>query len=191
MDYQIIPASGNSYTHQWDVSSAKVFEGGFLFDKTTVPEGTEKIPRGSLIKVDFVERTVSLVKTAVLFEALTALATAVKIKKGSLLLATDILGTGTKTVTVGTINTSNANYDSFAIEADALGVLAEGAVLQQFTAVEDGTTVNPDGLNYREELLDAEPSCDVIYAVDGIKTEALPQGITDAIEAALPRCQFL
>ena len=192
MDYKETPQSGYSYIHMWDVNSTKEFDGGFLFDKSTVPAGTARLPRGAFLKVDQVERKATLVKTAVLFEALTAVATAVKVKKGALLLATDILGAGTKSVLVGTIDTSNADYDSFAITANALGTLALGDTLQSFDAAGSSkNAINPDGLNYAEVVIDAQPSCTVIFAADGIVTATLPQAATAAIKTALKFCQFL
>jgi len=190
MDYKETAQSGNSYSHMWDVETTREFEGGFLFDKTTVPTGTEKLPKGVFLKVDNTERKATLVKTAVLAEAITAESTAVKIEKGSMLLATDIIGTGTAAVLVGTIDSSNDDYDSFAIEADALGALDAGAILQQYTAT-DGAAVNPDGLNYREIELDAQPSCSVIYEARGIVVSRLPQAITSAIKTALKFMQFI
>lgn len=193
MDYKETVQSGNSYTHQWDVATARVFDGGFLFDKATVPDGTEKLPRGVFLKVDQTERKASLIKTAELHEAIDDQATTVKVKKGALLVATDVLGTGEKAVTVGTIDTSNEDYDSFTIGANALGALDAGAVLQTYDAAgaSGKSAVNPDGLNYREVELDAQPSCSVIYAVDGIVTSRLPQVATSAIKTALKFCQFL
>lgn len=192
MDYKETAQSGNSYIHMWDVASTKEFDGGFLFDKTTVPSGTEKLPRGAFLKVDQVERKATLVKTAVLYEALTSVATTVKVKKGALLLATDILGAGTKSVVVGSINTSNADYDSFVIVANALGTLALGDVLQTYDAAgSDKKAVNPDGLNYAEVVIDAQPSCTVIFGALGIVTEMLPQGATAVIKSSLKFCQFL
>lgn len=140
MNYSQTAASGNSYTHMWDVASMKCFDGGFLFDKATVPAGTAKLPKGVFMKADLTERTAKMIKTAVLHEAITVASEAVKIKKGALLLATDVLGIGTKAVVVGTIDTSNADYDSFAIVAGSLGALAIGSVLQQFTAANSGGT---------------------------------------------------
>ena len=189
MEYTFTPQSGNSYTHMWDVASTEAFDGGFLFDKTTVPEGTTKLPKGVFLKVDFVERIATLVKTAVLYEAITLASTAVKIKKNSLLLATDTVAIGEKFVTVGAIDTSNALYDSFAITAEDLGALAIGTVLQ--SCDEEGTLINPDGMNYAEVLIDAEPSCNVIFKAYGIIPAALPQGVTDSIIAALKHCQFI
>ena len=49
MNYKETAQSGNSYTHQWDVATTEVFDGGFLFDLATVPAGTEKLPRGSYL----------------------------------------------------------------------------------------------------------------------------------------------
>jgi hypothetical protein len=191
MDYTETAQSGNSYSHMWDVETTREFEGGFLFDKTTVPSGTEKLPKGVFLKVDHTERKATLVKTAVLAAAVTAESTEVRIEKGSMLLATDIVGTGSAAVLVGTIDSSNDDYDSFDIEANALGALAEGAILQQFSAAENGSAVNPDGLNYREIELDAQPSCSVIYEARGVVESRLPQVITSAIRTALKFMQFI
>ena len=177
----------------WDVASVKVFDGGFLLDKTTLPAGCEKLPRGAYLKVDHVERKATLIKTAVLFEALTAEATAVKVKKGALLVATDVLGIGSKAVSVGTIDTSDANFDSFAITAGVFGALAEGAVLQTYNSAGTSgkTAVNPDGFCYAEVVVDDEPAVSVIYEARGIVTESMPQAATDSIKSALKFCQFL
>lgn len=192
MNYSQTPASGNSYTHMWDVASMKCFDGGFLVDKTTLPTGTEKLPKGALMKADIVERKATVIKTAVLHEAITTGSTAVKVKKGAMLVATDILGTGTKSVLIGTVDTSNADYDSFAIEAAALGALAKDVVLQTYDAAGSSkNAVNPDGFNAFEVELDAEPSCSVMFKADGIMSGTLPQVLTAAIKAALKFCQIL
>lgn len=193
MDYTVTPQSGNDYSHMWDVASARVFDGGFLFDKTTVPTGTEKLPRGAFLKVDQTERKATMIKTAELYEEITDQSTTVKVKKGALLVATDILGIGGASVLIGTVDTSNADYDSFDIVANSLGALAAGAILQTYdeAGAANKNAVNPDGLNYREVTLDAQPSCSVIFGVDGIVSSRLPQKVTDAIKTALKFCQFL
>lgn len=193
MDYTNTAQSGNSYTHQWDVATVRVFDGGFLFDKTTVPTGTEKLPRGSFLKVDQTERKATMIKTATLQAALLIGDEVVKVKKGSLLIATDVLGSGAKAVVTGTIDTSNADYDSFAITAGALGALAIGTVLQTYDAAGSSgkSPVNPDGLNYADVAIDSQPTCSVIYKVDGIVPSRLPNAPTDAIKTALKFCQFL
>ena len=193
MDYTNTAQTGNSYTHMWDVDTTREFEGGFLFDKTTVPVGTLKLAKGMLLKVDHVERKATLLKTAVLQAQLTALATEVRILKGSLLLATDVIGTAAIGITVGAIDTSNAGYDSFAITANDLGALAVGAILQTYdSAGANGkVAINPDGLNYADITLDAQPSCTVIYEAKGVQTAKLPQGVTAAIKTALKFIQFI
>jgi len=178
MDYQATPQSGKSYIHMWDVASTVVFVGGFLVDKSSLPLGLEVLPKGTFLKVDLTERKASVVKTAILYEAITALSTAVKIKKGSLLIATDVVGTG-----------ADPLFDSFPIVANALGVIALGGVVQSYTAA--GVAINPDGLNFCNVDIDAQPSCSVIYEARGVVPEALPSAITDAIIGALKFVQFL
>ena len=185
--------SGKSYTHMWDVDTTREFEGGFLFDKTSVPTGTLTVPKGSFLKVDQGERTAKLIKTVALHKALLTSDTEVQLEKGSLLLATDVIGTGAIGITVGTIDTSDADYDAITITANALGALAIGALLQTYDSA--GATgkvpVNPDGLTYAEIELDAQPSCSVIYEAKGIQSANLPQKVTDAIKTALKFCQFI
>ncbi len=77
------------------------------------------------------------------------------IKKGSLLVKNDVIGTSSNFVTVGDINTSNAEYDSFAITANALGELGIDSTLQEFVS---GKLANPDGFNYTDVKIDAQPS---------------------------------
>ena len=185
--------SGKSYTHMWDVDTTREFEGGFLFDKTSVPTGTLTVPKGSFLKVDQTERTAKLIKTVALHKALLTSDTEVQLEKGSLLLATDVIGTGAIGITVGAIDTSDADYDAITITANALGALAIGALLQTYDSA--GATgkvpVNPDGLTYTEIELDAQPSCSVIYEAKGIQSANLPQKVTDAIKTALKFCQFI
>ncbi len=306
MNYSVTDQSGNSYTHMWDVASAKTFDGGFRLSTTKLPDALKTLPRGTFLKVDHAERTATVVKTAVLHEAITAESTSAKIKKGALLVATDVLGIGTKAVVVGAIDTSNAAYDSFTINAGSLGALAKDSVLQTYdkasaggvkgvyelsittnatagdkisingiefefasaagagkvvlgasasasaanldnvleqelaltsvfditysgvkviftqkvagvgakptlvvTPVESSGTlaaaieqktagvaadsypVNPDGLCPVDVEIDAEPTVSVMFRADGIVETTLPQGVTPAIRAALPFCQFL
>jgi hypothetical protein len=193
MHYKETAQSGKSYSHMWNVETTREFEGGFLFDKTSVPAGTEKLPRGVFLKVDHTERKAKLIKTAVLAAAIEAATTSVRIEKGANLLPTDVIGIGSAAVTVGTIDTSNSSYDSFTIQAGDLGTAASGAVLQTYDSAGSSgkVPVNPDGLNYREIELDDQPSCSVIWKADGIVESRLPQAVTGAIKTALKFMQFI
>ncbi|MFV0536831.1 MAG: hypothetical protein ACK5M3_05585 [Dysgonomonas sp.] len=188
MDFKSTPQNGNSYLHVWDVSTVKVYDGGFLLTKSNLPVGLKELPKATFLKVDLEERTAKAIKTVSLFEAITAASTEVKIKKGSLLVKNDVIGTGSKTVTVGDIDTSDAEYDSFAITADALGELEINATLQEFAS---GKPVNPDGFNYTDVKIDAQPSVSVVFKVYGVVSERLPFPITDEIIDSLKLCQIL
>jgi hypothetical protein len=188
MDYKSTTQKGSSYIHIWDVSSVKTYDGGFLLDKSNLPDGLKQLPRAAFLKVDLEERTAKVVKTVSLFEAIAAASVEAKIKKGSLLKKNDIIGAGSKFVTVGDIDTSNAEYDSFAIEAGSLGELEINSTLQSF---DFGKVVNPSGFNYTDVKIDAQPSVTVVFAVDGVVAERLPFPVTDEIEAALKFCQIL
>lgn len=193
MKYNVTPQSGNSYTHQWDVASVKVFDGGFLLDKSNLPAGLEVLPRGSYLKIDFAERKAKLIKTVILHKGLTDTATTVEIKKGSNLVATDIIGNGAKAVVVGNIDTSSPDFDSFTIAANALGTADINTSLQTYDSAgaSGKKAINPDGLNYADVVIDDEPAVSVIYQAHGIMTEALPQGTTKSIVDSLKFCQFL
>lgn len=191
MDYKITPQSGNSYSHMWDVASTKTFDGGFLLDKSNLPAGLEKLPKGVFLKGDLNERIAKVVKTAVLQADVTG--TSVRVKKGSLLKSGDVVGIGDKAVAVGAINTSNAEYDSFTITADALGAAKAGDMLISFDGTGEGAKpLLPNGLNPSDDVkIDAQPSVSIMYAADGIVKSRLPQAVTPEIESALKFCQFL
>lgn len=193
MDYKNTPQSGNSYSHMWDVDSVRVFDGGFLFDKTTVPAGTEVLPRGAFLKVDQTERKATMIKTVTLHAAVGSADTAVKIKKGSFLVATDVIGNAAKAITVGAIDSDDPDFDEITIVANSLGTAASGAVLQNYdeAGASGKVAVNPDGLNYTDVALDAQPSCSVVFEAKGIVTSRLPQVSNDTIKTALKFCQFL
>lgn len=188
MYYKETPQNGNVYLHMWDVSTVKVYDGGFLLDKSNLPEGLRTLPKGTFLKVDLNNRTAKAVKTFLLFEAITSASTEVKVVKNSLLKKGDIIGTGNKKVTVSDIDTSNAEYDKFVITAGDLGALTSGATLQAF---ESGKLLNPDGFNYNDKPIEDETTVSVIYAVDGVVAERLPSPVTNEIVTALKHCQIL
>lgn len=188
MDYKVTPQSGNSYTHLWDVSTVEVYDGGFLLDKSNLPVAMKVVPRGAFMAVDLEERKASVVKTVELHEAVTAASTTVKVKKGSLLVKNDVIGVGEKSVTIGDINSSDSMFDSFDIEANALGAVAVGGVLQSF---KDGKAVKVDGFNYTDVKIDAQPSVSVIFRVFKVESDRLPYPITDEIVSSLKHCQIL
>lgn len=188
MDYKVTPQSGNSYTHLWDVSTVEVYDGGFLLDKSNLPANLKAIPRGAFLAVDLEERKASVVKTVALHEAITAATTTVKVKKGSLLVKNDVVGAGSKFVTVGDINTSDSDFDSFEITANDLGAVAIDTALQSF---KNGKAMQADGFNYADVKIDAEPSVSVIFKVYKVESDRLPFPITDEIVASLKHCQIL
>lgn len=188
MHYKETPQAGNSYLHIWDVASEKAFDGGFLLTTTSFPAGTEIVPKGTFLRGDLVNRTAVPVKTVVLAAAVLSTDTEVKIKKGHNLIATDKIGTDSASVTVGTIDTSSDDYDVITIVADALGALADGAVLQSHDA--SGVIV-PNGLLHRDVEIDDETPCSIVFRADGIVSSRLPQPVSTAIETALKDCQFL
>lgn len=192
MEFKQSPQSGNSYSHMWDVASMKTYDGGFLLEKATVPDGLEYLPKGAFLACDLVERKAKFVKTAVVHENVTAESTTVKIKKGHFLKSTDIIGTGTKSVAVGTIDTSNSDYDSFTIVANALGAVISGAVLQSYKeAGSSKEKLLPNAINPFDVQIDSQPTVSGMFRADGIVKSRLPQKVAADFETALPHCQFL
>lgn len=192
MDYKETPQSGKSYIHMWDVASTEEFNGGFAIEKSNLPATQEKVLKGTFLKVDFNERIARVVKTAQLTEAITAETTSVKVKKGAMLINGDILGSGTKSVSVANLDTTNPDYDTFTITAGALGTVSAGSVLQEYAeAGSSKPVVNPDGMAYTDSKIDALPSCTVIFKAYDIQPLALPQPLTSAIVTALNKCQFI
>jgi len=188
MEFKEAPQKGNSYTHIWDVSTVQVYDGGFLLDKSNLPDDLKVLPKATFLKVDLEERKATAVKTVSLFEAITAASTEVKVKKNRLLKNGDVIGVGTKSVTIGDIDKSNADYDSFDITANSLGALAADSILQSFVS---GKPANPDGFNYTDVQIDAEPSVTVVYGVHGVVSERLPFPVTNEIISSLKFCQIL
>lgn len=185
MFYNVTNQSGNSYTHLWDIETAKQLDGGFLI--TNAPAGLDIIPRGTLVAVDQVERTAKVVRTAKVATAVTSSATSVKVSKGHNLAKGDVIGINGKSVTLGAI-TVGTDYDSFTITAGALGELAIGDVLMSY----DGTTACAvDGILTADAVVDANPTASVTFAAVGIKSAALPYPVGKEAKAQLPLCHFI
>lgn len=188
MYYKRKEARGNSYTHLWDVSTERVYDGGFGLDKSNLPIDLKELPRGAILSVDLKERTARVIKTVELAEALTAESTKVKISKGSLVKAGDILGVGDKSITVGVLDTSDVGFDSFEIEANALGTAEINTVLSSY---KEGKPIKAAGFNSRDVKLLGEDSVSVVYAVDKVESSRLPFTITESIIADLKQCLIL
>lgn len=187
MNLDVTAASGESYTHLWDIATQKVYDGGFKLDTASLPTAAEKVYRGTVVSCNLTTRVATVVKTATLYEKVDAEDEIVKITKDHNLIATDVIGIGGTTVTVGTITTSNADYDSFVISAAALGALAVSTVLS-----EDITAKIPSGLLVNDvDVTEDEPTCSVAFALDGVIVSELPSGLTTDIKAAMPFIQFL
>ncbi|MFS0489895.1 hypothetical protein [Leadbetterella byssophila] len=192
MEFKQSPQSGNSYSHMWDVASMKTYDGGFLLDKATVPADLEYLPKGAFLACNLTDRKAKFVKTAVVHENVTAESTTLKIKKGHFLKSTDVIGTGTKSVAVGTIDTSDSDYDSITIVANSLGALTAGAILQSYKeAGSNKEKLLPNAINPFDVKIDSEPTVSGMFRADGIVKSRLPQKVAADFESALPHCQFL
>ena len=169
----------------WREDTCEWFTGGFNLDKTNLPAGLEVLPKGTVLSLDIANRKATAVKTVRVTKAVTAADTEVQIAKGHILVATDIIGTAGKTVTVGAINTSNAGYDTITIVANALGVVANGAALESATS-------NDVGLNYAPKPLKGTVSVSATIQAYEIQGANLPYPVTSTIKEKLThRHQFI
>lgn len=187
MNLDVTAASGEGYTHLWDISTQKVYDGGFKLDTASLPTAAEKVYRGTVVSCNLTTRVATVVKTAIIQTAVGSGDTVVKITKDHNLIATDVIGIGGTTVTVGTITTSNAAYDSFVITANQLGEITKDSVLSESIVAKI-----PSGLLINDvDVTEDEPSCSAAFALDGVIVSELPQGLTTEIKAAMPFIQFL
>lgn len=169
----------------WREDTCDWFTGGFNLDKTNLPAGLSYLPKGTVLSLDFPNRKATAVKTVKVTKAVTATDTEVQIAKGHILVSTDVIGIAGKTITVGAVNTSNANYDAITIVANALGVVANGAVL------ESGSGDNV-GLNYAPKPLKGTVSVSATIQAYEIQGANLPFPVTATIKEKLTsRHQFI
>lgn len=108
--------------------------GGFNLDISNLA-GVDAIPPLTPVVIDFVTRKAVAVINVEVVESIVAGATALKIKKGSLVGAGAHLGNGSNGGTVSAIDKSNADYDLVTLVEGSTLAAEKGAVLFEATAV--------------------------------------------------------
>lgn len=108
--------------------------GGFNLDISNLA-GVDAIPPLTPVVIDFVTRKAVAVINVEVVESIVAGATALKIKKGSLVGAGAHLGNGSNGGTVSAIDKSNADYDLVTLAEGSTLAAEKGAVLFEATAV--------------------------------------------------------
>lgn len=136
--YKINP--GVEQEERYDVQTGIRRRGSFILDVTNLPEGT-RLPAFAPVMADLKNRKCRIVMNVKLAEAYTnaADALAVKVAKGSIVYPGMFLGDGKHGAKVASVDRSNANYDTVAIEAAFGADIAKGAVLFEAKTV-GGTT---------------------------------------------------
>lgn len=168
----------------WRESTCEWYTGGFQLDKANLPAGLTNLPKGTVVSIDFETRSAKVVKTVALYQALTATDTELRVSKSNILVQGDVIGTGGNTITVGAIDTSNAEYDAIAITAGELGELPAGTVLSESVS---GTV----GFNYAPKPLKGTVAVSATIQAYEIQGKNLPFPVTDAIKELLThRHQF-
>lgn len=169
----------------WREDTCDWFTGGFELDKTNLPATLTDLPKGTVLSIDFANRKAKVVKTARVTKAVLATDTEVQIAKGHILVATDVIGINSNTVTVGTINTSNANYDVITITANALGAVSLGAILESAS----GENI---GLNYAPKPLKGTVSVSATLQAYEIQGANLPYPVSSSLKTKMTsRHQFI
>lgn len=169
----------------WREDTCEWFTGGFNLDKTNLPSGLDALPKGAILSLDFANRAAVAVKTASVTKAVLSTDTEVQIAKGHILVATDVIGINGNTVTVGTINTSNADYDVITITANALGAVSLGAILES----NSGENI---GLNYAPKPLKGTVSVSATLQAYEVQGANLPYPVSSSLKTKMTsRHQFI
>ena len=108
--------------------------GGFNLDISNLA-GVDAIPPLTPVVIDFVTRKAVAVINVEVVESILAGATALKVKKGSLVGVGAHLGNGSSGGTVTAIDKSNADYDLVTLAEGSTLAAEKGAVLFEATAV--------------------------------------------------------
>ncbi len=161
---------------KWDSESCVRCIAGLDFDKTCLPDGMKRVPKGAVLakKLTSSGYKAVIVKTAVAQANAAASATSLKVLKGHLLKVGDKIAGST----ISAIDTSNEDYDTLTV-----GALA--AKVDKDTVANDDNVDNILGLNYATTKMDSYPS--VTYTIQAYEIEEapLPYPINAAIKEKL------
>jgi len=131
--YKLTPAE--SVEEFYAVRTGERRIGAFLLDTTNLAVGTI-VPPFAPLYCDLVNKKATVVLNAKVYADAASGDTEVKVPKGTVAYAGELLSDGTNTITVSSIDTSNSAYDVLTVEALSAD-LAAGTVLFN---VEEGKT---------------------------------------------------
>lgn len=172
----------------WQERTVRRLSGGFNIVLTPGLAAFGWLLKGAFLAINFAERKATLIKTVALVQAAGATDTAFRVAKGKgdLFLPGEFIGTGTKAVTVSTVDKTNPDYDVINTDA-AIGALANGSVLTLATAAGASKLVTGDliAMNYAPVKIEGVPHCTAVVQAWEVKSSKLPYPVTDAIKTAL------
>ncbi len=157
----------------WDEKTCVRRQSGFMVSQSSLPASLRWLPKGAPLALT-ASGTVSVCKTATVYEAAAKAATELKVSKGHLFQVGDSIAGSAITA----IDSSNASYDKLTLAA-----LAEKA--EQGAVLDDGTSAKVIGLNYATVELDGQQACTPTVQAYEIDEDTLPYPLNDAIKAAL------
>jgi len=118
---------------RYDVASGIRRRGVYVLQTENLTVG-KRLPAFAPIYADKKYKKAYPVRNSAVYEAADATATAIKVKKGTLLYAGAFVGNGKKGATIASVDTSNALYDVINVDATLGVALAAGDVLFEATA---------------------------------------------------------
>lgn len=172
--------------------------GGFMFDKSELPEYPYVLPAGTPILADEQARTIKIHYAFAVSEAVSS-GTKVKVAKGPegsrvktgmfLMKAPDTLDASGTGIKVNAVVTTNDGYDEITL-ASALGILAVGDILVEATASGDAAKIKciPNSLTDRDKRLSPYAKSingDAVWASDRPILERRIPPIVPVIKKAL------
>lgn len=168
-----------------DYSTAYRLPGGFnlVLDNLT---GVTAIPPCTPLVVDFKARTATAIVNVTVHETISAGATTLKVKKGSLVYPNIHLGNGTNGGTVKGVDKTNAEYDVITLDGTPTLVAKAGDVLFEATAVAGKIPkVTANALNYAWCKVEQGATVTAMGAVYDIKPSKLIAPVSDKDKESL------
>lgn len=159
--------------------------GGFNLDITNL-NGVSAIPPLTPLVVDFVNRKAVAVINVEVAEDITAGATSLKVKKGSIAHNGIHLGNGSNGGTVTAIDRANEDYDVITLAEGSTLAASKGAVLFEATAVGGKTAkATANFLNYAWTKVEAGATVTAIGQAYEIRPSKLLAPISEKDKATL------
>lgn len=159
--------------------------GGFNLDITNL-NGVSAIPPLTPLVVDFVNRKAVAVINVEVAEDITAGATSLKVKKGSIAHNGIHLGNGSNGGTVTAIDRANEDYDVITLAEGSTLVASKGAVLFEATAAGGKTAkATANFLNYAWTKVEAGATVTAIGQAYEIRPSKLLAPISEKDKATL------